>query len=184
MTEEEWLACVTPEPMRQFITLSKDISQRKHFLWSVACFRLTEGDAARGKVEMLEKYAERQVGWRKVQDRGVLAWWVTRFPMLLGQHFASQHAWFVAALRDIAGNPFRPVSLDSAWRTPTVSSLAQAAYENRSLPSGHLDNARLMILADAVEEADCTDAAVLDHLRSPGPHVRGCWVVDLLTGRE
>jgi hypothetical protein len=47
-----------------------------------------------------------------------------------------------------------------------------------------LDPFRLSALADALEEAGCTEAAVLDHLRSPGPHVRGCWVVDLLTGRE
>jgi hypothetical protein len=40
------------------------------------------------------------------------------------------------------------------------------------------------ILADALEEAGCTDAAILSHLRGPGPHVRGCWVVDLLLGKE
>jgi hypothetical protein len=87
-------------------------------------------------------------------------------------------------LRDLFGNPFRPVSLDPAWQTSTVCSLAHAAYEGRFLPSGHLDDARLAVLADALEEAGCTDSAILDHLRSAGPHVRGCGIIDLLTGRE
>jgi hypothetical protein len=50
--------------------------------------------------------------------------------------------------------------------------------------SGTLDNDRLAVLADALEDAGCSDATVLTHLRSDGPHVRGCWCVDLLTGRE
>jgi hypothetical protein len=87
-------------------------------------------------------------------------------------------------LRDLFGNPFRPVALDPAWLSPTVTALAQAAYEERSLPSGELDLARLKVLADAIEEAGCPDQAILDHLRGPGPHVRGCWPVDLVLGRK
>jgi hypothetical protein len=86
-------------------------------------------------------------------------------------------------LRDIFGNPFRPVTINPARLTPTVTSLAQAAYEERTLPSGELDPARLAVLADALEEAGA-DAVLLEHLRGPGPHVRGCWAVDCLTGRE
>jgi hypothetical protein len=86
-------------------------------------------------------------------------------------------------IRDIFGNPFRPVALSPALRTPAVLALAQAAYENRTLPSGHLEHDRLAILADALEEAGCTDQDILTHLRAPGPHVRGCWVVDLLLGK-
>jgi hypothetical protein len=97
--------------------------------------------------------------------------------------YAEEREVQVRLLRDIYGNPFRPVSLDPAWLTPTVCSLAHAAYEERLLPSGHLDNARLAILADALEEAGCTEAAILDHLRSAGPPVRGCWPIDLVTGR-
>jgi hypothetical protein len=48
------------------------------------------------------------------------------------------------------------------------------------LPSGLLAGERLALLADALEEAGCSEAAVLEHLRGPGPHVRGCWVVDLI----
>ena len=90
-----------------------------------------------------------------------------------------------ALLRDLFGAvPFRPVTASPAWRTPQVVALAQAAYDQRELPSGTLDGARLAVLADALEEAGCTDADILGHLRGPGPHVRGCWVVDALLGRE
>jgi hypothetical protein len=87
-------------------------------------------------------------------------------------------------LRDIFGYPFRPKSLQPESRTPAAASLASAAYEERLLPSGHLDNARLAVLSDALEEAGCTDEAILAHLRSPGPHVRGCWALDLILGRS
>jgi hypothetical protein len=86
-------------------------------------------------------------------------------------------------LRDIVGNPFRPVRLDPAWRIPTVSSLAAVFYEDRALASGELDKAGLAVLADALEEAGCADEAILTHLRSPGPHVRGCWAIDLVLGK-
>src|SRR5262245_21392214 len=90
----------------------------------------------------------------------------------------------IALLRDVVGNPFRPASLDPAWRTPTVASLAQATYEERRLPSGELEPAQLAILADALEEAGCADDTILSHLRSAGPHVRGCWALDLILGKE
>jgi hypothetical protein len=80
--------------------------------------------------------------------------------------------------------PFRPTSIESAWKTPTVLSLAQAAYEDRMLPAGTLEPARLAVLADALEEAGCTNADILNHCRQPGDHVRGCWMVDLLLGKE
>ncbi len=86
-------------------------------------------------------------------------------------------------LHDIFGNPFRPVLLDPSWQTPTILALATAAYDTRILPTGELDLSRLAVLADALEDAGCTDAAILEHLRGPGPHVRGCWAVDLLLGK-
>jgi hypothetical protein len=89
-----------------------------------------------------------------------------------------------AALREIAGDPFRPSSLPIACRTPMALALAQVAYGERSLPEGHLDNARLGVLSDALEEPGCADEALLSHLRSPGPHVRGCWALDLVLGKK
>jgi hypothetical protein len=90
-------------------------------------------------------------------------------------------------LHCVFGNPFRPVPLDPAWLSwhdATIPKLAQALYDDRDLPSGHLDNTRLGILADTLEDAGCTDADLLGHCRRSGEHVRGCWVVDLLLGKE
>jgi hypothetical protein len=87
-------------------------------------------------------------------------------------------------LREIFGRPLHPSSIEPTWITPVVTSLSTAAYEQRILPSGELVPERLAVLSDALEEAGCDDADILTHLRSPGPHVRGCWVVDLLLGKE
>jgi hypothetical protein len=81
---------------------------------------------------------------------------------------------------------FRQVRLDPAWLTwngGAVRKLAEAAYAGRSLPAGTLNTHRLAGLADALEEAGCDRANLLAHLRGPGPHVRGCWAVDLLLGK-
>jgi hypothetical protein len=86
-------------------------------------------------------------------------------------------------LRDIIGNPFRPVAVSPGWVTPQVAALAQAAYQERELPSGTLGPTRLLVLADALEDAGCDQPDLLGHLRGPGPHVRGCWAVDLLLGK-
>jgi len=71
-----------------------------------------------------------------------------------------------------------------AWNAGAVRRLAEAAYAERQLPAGALDPARLAVLADALEEAGCTDADILGHLRAAAPHARGCWAVDLLLGKE
>ncbi len=99
------------------------------------------------------------------------------------EHAAEQKAQ-TALLHDLFGNPFRPPSLDPAWLTPTVLALAQTAYDKQNLPTGTLDNARLSILADALEDAGCMDADILNHCRQLGEHVRGCWCVDALLGKE
>jgi hypothetical protein len=86
-------------------------------------------------------------------------------------------------LRDIFGNPFRPISSGASRWPSIVKTLAQAAYDEHGLPGGELDAARLAVLADALEEAGCSDSDILTHLRSPGAHVRGCWPVDLVLGK-
>jgi hypothetical protein len=87
----------------------------------------------------------------------------------------------VALLHDIFGNPFRPTpplpAVVLARNDGTVPKLAQAIYEDRAFN-------RLPILADALEEAGCNNADILAHCRGPGPHVRGCWLVDLILGKE
>ncbi|WP_246173617.1 hypothetical protein [Limnoglobus roseus] len=86
----------------------------------------------------------------------------------------NHQAWL---LRDIFGNPFRPVACDPAWRTSTAVGLAEVIYDDRAFD-------RLPILADALQDAGCEDADILAHCRGDGPHVRGCWVVDLVLGKE
>jgi hypothetical protein len=86
-------------------------------------------------------------------------------------------------VRDLFGNLCRPVPIDRAWRTAGIRALARAAYEERTLPAGTLDGARLAVLGDALEEAGAA-GTLLDHLRGPGVHVRGCWVLDLVLARE
>jgi hypothetical protein len=106
-------------------------------------------------------------------------------------------------LGEIAGDIAKPTTCN--WRTPQVMTLALIAYENRANEDGALDVFRLAMLADALEEAGCNDEVMLRHLRgwerthdgegSPagpnqgwrelsGPHVRGCWALDLVLGKE
>jgi hypothetical protein len=80
-------------------------------------------------------------------------------------------------IRDVFGNPFRAVEFDATWRGSNVTRLARAMYDSR-------DFAAMPVLADALAESGCNDAAILEHCRDAGPHVRGCWVVDLVLDRE
>ena len=79
-------------------------------------------------------------------------------------------------VRDIF-KPFRPVALDPRWRTADVLGLARGIYEDRAFD-------RLSLLADALMDAGCEEEQLLAHCRSEGPHVRGCWVVDLVLDKE
>jgi hypothetical protein len=80
-------------------------------------------------------------------------------------------------LRDVVGNPFRPVNVEPAWLPSNVTSLAHTIYDDRAFE-------RMPILADALEDAGCDNADILNHCRQPGEHVRGCWVVDLVLGKS
>jgi len=73
--------------------------------------------------------------------------------------------------------PFRPVSLDASCVTPPITELAQSIYDERTFE-------RMPKLADTLEQAGCTNVDVLNHCRCTGPHVRGCWVLDLLLAKR
>ena len=91
-----------------------------------------------------------------------------------------ERALLVESVQDIVGNPFHPIAISPhwlAWEDGTVRRIAQAIYDERAFE-------RLPILADALEDAGCDKADILSHCRGPGPHVRGCWVVDLLLGKQ
>ena len=79
-------------------------------------------------------------------------------------------------VHDIFGNPFRPVALSPEWRTDTALALSRTMYDQR-------DFSAMPILADALQDAGCDNDDILNHCRGPGPHVRGCWVVDLVLGK-
>src|SRR5262245_123504 len=93
---------------------------------------------------------------------------------------ASQEARTALAsfLRDIFGNPFRNVKFKKTWRTSTAVQLAKQMYESR-------DFSLMPILADALQDADCDNADILNHCRDANAmHVRGCWVVDLVLEKK
>jgi hypothetical protein len=80
-------------------------------------------------------------------------------------------------LRDICGNPFRPLTADPTWQSPDLDSLARKIYGQKAFDG-------LLQLADALEDVGCDNPSVLDHCRLPGSHVCGCWVVDLVLGND
>jgi hypothetical protein len=97
------------------------------------------------------------------------------------RHLCKQEKWPGGRLvREIAGNPFRPVPLEPgwlSWNDCVILKLARAVYDGRTYD-------HLPILGDALEEAGCADAALLSHLRGPAPHVLGCHALDLLLGKS
>jgi hypothetical protein len=205
MTEAEWLACSEPRPMLEF--LRGKASERKLRLFAVACCRriwhLLTDERSRKAVEVEERKAEGQITETELAEIIYDADAPHDAP-----YFLSSNAWFAATacssdaawdaakresdplvagdiqhdaqaalLRCIFGNPFRSIALDPAWMTGTVSALAQAIHNDRAFD-------RLPILADALEDAGCTNADILSHCRQPGEHCRGCWIVDLLLAKE
>jgi hypothetical protein len=118
-------------------------------------------------------------------DTGRSAWLASEAVRLAGGSAEAETQHQCHIVRDILGYPYRQVTLHPAifrWDGGMMQELARAAYDERVLPAGELDRSRLAILADALEEAGCSDPDVLGHLRGPGPHVRGCWAVDLMVG--
>jgi hypothetical protein len=79
-------------------------------------------------------------------------------------------------LREIFGTYGR-TTFDTMWRTDAAVALARQTYDSR-------DFSAMPILADALQDAGCDNTDILDHCRGPGPHVRGCWVVDLVLDKR
>ena len=116
------------------------------------------------------KWLEYARGLSEAMDRGSralkVAWGNRPFPVATNANL----------VRDIVGNPFRPVAFDPAWRTEAAVGIAAKMYDER-------DFRAMPILADALEEAGCDSGDILSHCREPGVHVRGCWVADLVLGK-
>ncbi len=198
MTEAEWLASGDPRHLLEF--LQGRASDRKLRLFSCtsarfcSCYRLPEESPDYAAICAVEDWAQsghptiladaqsiaRSAGakWACGTDpfEGACNW------ASLAHAVPRQAEGYCDRVRCIFGNAFHPLSINPTWLTATVSNLAKAAYEERALPSGELDTARLSILADALEESDCDNQDMLGHLRSPGTHTRGCWPLDLVLG--
>jgi hypothetical protein len=211
MTQAEWLACTDPRQMLSEIGF-EGASYRKCRLFCCAYCRsffwnyLPPG--VRDAVEVAEAYADQTVSkykLRKAQDafpcgaitnaerRAGLAAQLTTSPtnpfrsacMLLDNRntlpWRGGKKAITRLIRDIFGFPLRPDTTITGsaltWSDGTIPKLAQAIFNERAFD-------RLPILADALEDAGCTNGAILDHLRGPGPHVRGCWALDLILGKE
>jgi hypothetical protein len=198
MTEAEWLAGEAPVPMLEH--LRGKASDRKLRLFACACVRhiwdllatTQSGALGRHAIRVAERYADGLATPDELaRAHGDSGWVPVPVARAASQPEAWQAAWDVlhlrlldgpahaALLRELFGNPFRPVSVPPAWREwngRTIPKLAAALYAERRF-------AEMPVLADALEEAGCTDQALLDHCRRAGEHVRGCWVVDLLAGK-
>jgi hypothetical protein len=117
-------------------------------------------------------------GWAVLEDAWEAAYQVTAVEW--DEEHSDENHHQIALLHEIIGNPIRSMSVNAsclAWNDGTVPKIAQAIYDERAFD-------RLPILADALEDAGCDNAEILNHCRRPGEHVRGCWVVDLLLGKE
>jgi hypothetical protein len=135
-----------------------------------------------GDARRLDEFLKRMASKRKddlffVECFRLLA----TFPQMPGRTYRDLEAWNQVArqvMHDIFGLLlFRPIAVEPAWLTTTVLGMATWVYEEKAFD-------RLPILADALEDADCDNTDILNHLRGPGPHVRGCWPLDLLLGKE
>jgi hypothetical protein len=190
MTEADWLACADPKPMLAF--LKRKASPRKLRLFAAELWRRRAGKLRtladlRKAVESAEALAD----GRRKRKRGDDKWIVlgvsassvaTRTSEIVaGLSGKGNVAAAVQAelLRDLF-NPFGPRAAESAWLTANGGAavkVAEAVYEERAFD-------RLPILGDALEDAGCDSRRVLDHCRAAGQHLLGCWVVDLVLGKE
>jgi hypothetical protein len=146
-----------------------------------ACFSGTSPSREYGTGNILEtpfSAAMAVAHWNREDDADGIDWRV----------FEAESRKQAVVLREIAGNPFLEISAEPAWlawNSGCVVKLAEAIYQERELPTGSLDNALLAILADALEDAGCANQDILGHCREQGGvHVRGCWVIDVLLGKE
>jgi hypothetical protein len=205
MNEEEWLNFADPHPMLEF--LEGKASDRKLRLFAVACSRRVWtliDSLGRGAVEVAEDFADGLAGPDELRAArlacqgagGQAAWYAAASNAAIAARNAARSAQAgvannailgseatellaqAALVRDIFGlTPFRPQSVDPSCLTPAVIEIAKAIYENRSFD-------RLPELPDALAEGGCNKEETLRHLRGKGPHVRGCWALDIVLGKE
>jgi hypothetical protein len=172
MTEQEWLVSEDPEKMLDVLLghvlngqggrtafTAASASDRKLRLFACACCEL---------YGLPVKPSHEEKGVVIYSDAAWAENWV-KAPLPPAPAKA-------ALLREIC-NPWRPVRLAEDWICTVPGAIAATIYEDRDWVS-------LPVLADSLEEAGCTDPAILSHVRGPGSHVRGCWALDLILGKQ
>jgi hypothetical protein len=204
MTEAEWLTCTDPQQMLEFV---KNLSTwRKLRLFLCAHLRMTPFSpthAFRSQLaDVLERLADGLPGSEKalttmIQEMKEFQWSCIQrqdferaaylrecFDLLKLARQPDTVMGLAAGecdcpiLHDLFGNnPFQPITFNPASLTPTVANLAQAIYEESAFDC-------LPLLADALDEAGCTNNDILRHCRQQGKHVKGCWLVDLLLDKR
>jgi hypothetical protein len=200
MTEREWLDSQDPWRMLNCLRDREGMGYRKLLLLAAACDRQFPGlwsqtpESGTGV-----EWSETDDGDLPIVDGGVrLAasmlrafCTATTAGVLDSAGRASDLDVFCDSLcgllRELGGNPFRPPGIKPSvlrWNDGTVVKLARAADRTQPQTSGHLDRDLLAVLADALEDAGCTDPELVGHLRGQGPHWRGCWAVDALLGKS
>ena len=178
MSEQDWMSCPNSKPLMQFLQTQK-VSDRKLTMYGMACCRRNWDkfdEVMRKHVEDWELFAEGLIS-REALHASVPECWSD--PVDLAWDMASGEEGRVQAVlvREVFGNPFHLVTCSPQWRTESVIALATAIYAEHAFD-------RMPILADALQESGCDNDDILTHCRGPGPHVRGCWVVDLVLGKE
>lgn len=201
MSEAEWMAEKDPLALLRYLTRNNACT-RKLRLFAVAMCRLgwtrLSDERSRRAVEVAERYADSQalqtdlrgarVAALALRDRGGVAVLALNSAVDRAEVAAYQAALLGECscsadrtcdlIRDQFGNPFRRVRFSAYWRTHNVVQLATTIYRERSF-------AELPVLADALEDAGCTNEAMLRHCRegASSGHARGCWVLDFVQGR-
>jgi hypothetical protein len=199
MTEAEWLDC-NRSGMRQLSAIHLFASVRKLLLIAAAYVRGAQARPEHAEAqrcddvieavadgllpgeELASELAERPGHWGFAhvlavpQEPDTVAKGLRHLVLTYRSDAAPSPRDLIRLIHEVVGNPFRPVAFDTAWRTSTVVSLARGMYESR-------DFGAMPILADALQDAGCDNEDILDHCRGPGPHVRGCWVVDCVLGK-
>lgn len=201
MDEAAWLSATDPTEMLSYLSRS-GASTRKVRLFAVACCRryvsILDDPRSRNGLLVAEHWADGLLSTAYIENAKAQAeaaardvpssatrsvvWTLDNDPWLAAFELARHTPTMIQVqfLHDIFGNPFRRVNVREpllSWNDHTVVRLAQSIYESR-------DFTGLPIVADALEDAGCTDHDILTHCRQGENHVKGCWVVDLLTGHR
>ncbi len=173
MTDDEYL--IGTQDGRPIVGLKEPqdgASERARLVadWTATILAYERQEASRGVLGRVHEVMFRYV------SRALDGSWPTG-TSIDGSYFKEPLRIQLNRIRDIFGNPFRPVARDPAWLTSDVLALAGGIYEEKAFD-------RMPILADALQDAGCDNDDVLNHCRDTQlAHVRGCWVVDLLLGK-